>query len=108
MKKIYKPCCESTCLLGKCDTREAGGCYCICRLVDRINGLKRCINPGENGRDIYYSTGAAIYYPTKELFEQAHKALSPEELQFFDNYRLVVAPKLLEVAEHELETYKIK
>lgn len=35
----YKPCCGRRCLLASCKTREAGGCYCLCRLKDMEGSL---------------------------------------------------------------------
>lgn len=35
----YKPCCDSVCLLSYCETREAGGCYCVCRIKDSESSL---------------------------------------------------------------------
>ena len=39
----YKPCCGTGCLVGGCRTREAGGCYCVCRLKDREQTLQDLI-----------------------------------------------------------------
>ena len=30
----YKKCCDKICALRLCETRESGGCYCLCRLKD--------------------------------------------------------------------------
>lgn len=40
----YKPCCDIRCLLGGCEIRDNGGCYCACRLDGHIANLKRCID----------------------------------------------------------------
>ena len=31
----YNGCCDKVCALGYCETRELGGCYCLCRLKDK-------------------------------------------------------------------------
>lgn len=54
----YKPCCDLRCLLSKCETRDCGGCYCVCRLKDFE---KSCLSLLE-GRS-YRSSGCIIYEP---------------------------------------------
>ncbi len=55
MKK-YKPCCSNRCLLGNCETRDDGGCYCLCRLKDSEHNLMNVLEGRtclKNGLFIY-------------------------------------------------------
>lgn len=40
----YKPCCNRRCLLGHCETREAGGCHCVCYLKDAEHTIESLID----------------------------------------------------------------
>jgi hypothetical protein len=54
----YKPCCGTRCLLGNCDTREAGGCYCVCRLVDAKHSCEKVLDGS-----MFVKNNALIYVP---------------------------------------------
>ena|ERR1700691_974357 len=54
----YKPCCGHKCMLANCEISEAGGCYCICRLVDYIEDIEDVLS-GE----MIYQNGAFIFHP---------------------------------------------
>lgn len=54
----YKPCCSRRCMLGSCATREAGGCYHTCGLVD---AEKTCLSLMEGTS--YRQKGGIIYIP---------------------------------------------
>ncbi len=56
----YKPCCSSRCLLGTCETRDNGGCYCVCRWKDAES---TCISLLE-GRSFRHG-GGIIYEPNR-------------------------------------------
>ncbi len=87
---LYKPCCGRTCLLGGCDTRDAGGCYCVCRLIDGINMHKKLLA----GKAVY-SDGAIAWGPAIEK-----KILSEEERTNFT--------EVLKSLEKHLEKYKLR
>ena len=40
----YKSCCKRSCLLYSCETREAGGCHCVCQLKDQESILERLLS----------------------------------------------------------------
>jgi hypothetical protein len=40
----YKPCCDKRCLLVNCETRNKGGCYCVCALVDAESTLTKLLD----------------------------------------------------------------
>ncbi len=56
----YKPCCGRRCLLGSCETRESGGCYCLCRLKDHENTLNDLLSGKVFQKDV-----GIIYIPNK-------------------------------------------
>jgi hypothetical protein len=56
----YKPCCGRRCPLGNCETREEGGCYCLCRLKDAESSYLSLLA----GSSYRYS-GAQIYVSGK-------------------------------------------
>ena len=91
----YKACCNTTCLVSRCETREAGGCYCVCRLVDQIHNLEQVIE------GVVVGLGC-IYLPSQEKRDAWFNGLSEEmkakELQF----RNVEARILLIRAKREL------
>lgn len=47
-------------MLGHCETREDGGCYCVCLLKDAENNIERLLE----GRTYKYGTGI-IYDPRR-------------------------------------------
>ncbi len=54
----YKPCCSTVCLVLGCETRSAGGCYCVCRLKDHESTCLRLLDGTE-----FRKNGARIYDP---------------------------------------------
>lgn len=68
----YTLCCNSVCLLGNCKTREAGGCYCVCRLKDAESSCISLIEGKsyrKNGCIIYENGRIAIPLEGKEKEE---------------------------------------
>jgi len=90
----YKPCCGSRCLLGYCETRENGGCYCVCRLIDHIHTLEGLING-----DI---VSPFIWFGDKKKQEEYYEK-NKEECDKYINQ----SPKLLEKAKEKLKFYEI-
>jgi hypothetical protein len=43
----YNPCCDRRCLVYGCKTKETGGCYCVCRLIDAKNDYERILEDNE-------------------------------------------------------------
>ena len=58
----YKPCCDRRCLLGCCEIREAGGCYCVCRLKDHECSLERALEG-----TVSIKNDSFIYIPGKYI-----------------------------------------
>ncbi len=56
----YKACCGKRCMVFGCETKEHGGCYCLCRLKDSEN---QCIMLLE-GKSFRHS-GGIIYQPSR-------------------------------------------
>lgn len=90
----YKPCCGRRCLLGNCETRESGGCYCVCQLVDHINTLEQLIK-----REI---VSPNVWFGSKEDTEKYYR----ENKEKCDKY-IAEAPALLEKAKKRLKKYEI-
>ena len=93
----YKPCCDRRCLKGNCQTRDHGGCYCVCRIIDAIGGLELAVE----GRMV---AGGSVYIPdTAErlAYIERHKA---QEIDFREN----VAPQLLRDYKNKLKEYYIR
>ncbi len=73
----YKNCCDRSCLLSHCETRNNGGCYCVCRLKDAEN---TCISLLE-GKS--YRSGVGIIYEPgrhKPLTEGEEKEKTLQQL----------------------------
>lgn len=79
----YKPCCGMRCMLGNCETRDSGGCYCTCRLVDYIHHLER---------DLLNHSPILYFGKEKEAREKYLKQV----------------PKLLEEARARLKEYETR
>lgn len=56
----YKACCNSVCLIGNCKTRDAGGCYCVCRLKDYEDTLLSVLEGSS-----FWEGGGFIYEPAR-------------------------------------------
>ena len=73
MKPLYKPCCGKRCMVGGCEIRDAGGCYCVCRLKDHESTLLDLLDGSA------YAEGTCIIHaPCKKAlplngFEKEHR-----------------------------------
>ena len=94
----YRPCCDRRCCLCHCKTSSAGGCYCVCRIVDSIQHLQDVIDGIQLG---------GVYIPHPLLRQQYWNKLSPEMQKEYTHYRTEVAPKHLKEAKEKLKTYEI-
>lgn len=54
----YKTCCARRCMVHGCDTKDNGGCYCLCRLKDREHTLLSLLDGTS-----YREKGFIIYEP---------------------------------------------
>lgn len=88
----YKSCCNRRCLLANCVTRESGGCYCVCSIMDHILTLEDLINGTRVSAFIYFGD-----LDTQESFYEKNK-------ESCDKY-INEAPKLLEEAQEKLNKY---
>ncbi len=93
---MYKSCCNRRCLLGTCKVRDAGGCYCVCLLVDQINTLESCIS------GIHLDYGG-IYIPDEEKRKSYYEKKSQEEKDKQEHFRNVDAPLILDKLKKKLE-----
>lgn len=59
-------------MLGSCKTRDAGGCYCICRLIDSIETCKSILSGDSFKR-------GSIYIPPGKFRDKFIATLSDEE-----------------------------
>ncbi len=73
MSKKYKPCCENRCLVHGCETKEYGGCYCLCRLKDAEN---HCIGLLEGTH--FRQGGGIIYVPGRMIPLEGPEKISVE------------------------------
>ncbi len=94
----YKPCCKRRCLLGSCEIRESGGCYCVCRLVDNINIMKGVI-------DGTILDHGCLFIPDEEKRKEYLNRKSEEEREKQLYYRNVEAPEILIKLQNSLESY---
>lgn len=90
----YAPCCNSICLLSHCETRESGGCYCVCLINDHINSLQKLIN-GE-------SVAPFIFFEDKSL----EKIFYDKNKNTCDKY-INEAPLMMQKAKEILKKYEI-
>lgn len=84
------------CLVLGCEIKEQGGCYCCCRLIDHINGLKRTIEG-------YTLGNGCCYFPTLEGRQLALRCMSSERQFEEELYRNEIAPKQLKRYEKILK-----
>jgi hypothetical protein len=105
MHKKFKPCCASICMVYGCKIQKAGGCYCICRLVDHMNQLKRIVD-GDT-RTIRMTNGGCIAFGDKDKAEEFYQKLSEEDKKYNDNF-IKQAPAALKELEDELKKYEIQ
>jgi hypothetical protein len=89
----YKPCCVRRCGVGGCKTREQGGCYCICRLIDAIHMTKNIIE-GKSFRK-----NGMIVTPAADLRKEYLPGLTKEAKK--------VEEELLEEFEAKLKEYEL-
>lgn len=85
----YKSCCTSRCLLGTCETRDNGGCYCVCRLKDHEKTQLSLIEGSS-----YAHKGMVIYEPGKKTVP------TPEDVKRYQERLGVIRTKL---KEYEIE-----
>jgi hypothetical protein len=86
----YKPCCSKRCLLGRCEIRENGGCYCLCSLKDHENTLLSLLD----GTSYRFENGI-IYDPNR----------IPSPLGGFERKN---AEELLERVRAKIKTYEVE
>jgi hypothetical protein len=91
----YKPCCDRRCAVFGCEARDAGACYCVCRLIDEINNLKSVI------KGVTVNWGC-VYVPDKDKREAWYCSLSNEQREYEDRFRMIIAPERLLVLEERL------
>jgi hypothetical protein len=85
----YKSCCDQKCLLGRCNIRDNGGCYCACRLKDLIEHLKSVID----GFTIIHGIGS-IYIPDEKRREECINKMSIENREKYLRFKNEEAPEL--------------
>lgn len=91
----YKPCCNSVCLLNRCEVRDNGGCYCVCRLIDYMKSWEDIVNG-----DLICPF---LYFSDKKMQKDYYERNKAE----CDKYK-ADAPKILEDCREELKKYEIK
>jgi len=91
----YKACCDKRCLNSHCEVREAGGCYCICRLVDCIRDLERAVD----GELVCCGT---VYCPEQKDRDEWFNRQSEEAQKIELNFRINVAPERLKDLKAQL------
>lgn len=94
----YKPCCGRTCLSAVCETRDSGGCYCICRKIDEINCLKATLE------GTFVARGC-VYIPDPEKRAEFLNNMSQEERSLEGDYLVNEAPRMLKELEEQLKEY---
>lgn len=72
----YKSCCNIKCALAHCETREQGGCYCVCRLKDQENQLQSLI-----AGQMYEQDGCIIYRPERSCEPPDNKCILEKRLK---------------------------
>ena len=95
----YKPCCQKRCLLANCETRDAGGCSCVCDLVDVIHNLEMVIE------GIIVGQGC-IYFPDSERRESFLNSMDEERRKKENHYRYVEAPEHLKKCKERLNGFR--
>lgn len=98
----YKPCCNLYCLMLNCETRENGGCACVCKIKIQENLLNGHING-----TIFFINGASIYV-AEHYREEFLSKLSYEQKEENKLYREEKAPKELEKVKKELKKYIVE
>ena len=99
MKK-YKPCCDLKCLNGRCETRENGGCYCLCRMIDRESSLLLALEGALSRKE-----GYSIYVPGRyiEVSQDEKNKLTKELYQLREKikkYEIAVSDQEIPIAEN--------
>jgi len=88
----YKTCCNKTCLLLSCNIRDNGGCYCACRMNDKIEAVKSII-AGKS-----FERGNIYVLDYENYFNQLTDEKKQEELAFREEMK-----KLLPELEKEFK-----
>jgi hypothetical protein len=94
----YKPCCGRRCLLANCQTRDNGGCYCVCRIKDNIEILESTI------RGEMLEMGS-LFIPSVEKREEYKKNMAEERREADRKFREEEAPVLLMELKNKLKEY---
>jgi hypothetical protein len=90
------------CLLGECKIREEGGCYCLCRLFDKLDD---CISI-QNGKIIPIN-GGSIYCPDPEEIKKRIEQISDQEKVIYQEY-LEKLPGMIISLENKIKEYELK
>jgi hypothetical protein len=96
----YKPCCTRRCLLANCKTRNAGGCSCVCDLVDAIHNLEMVIEGTLVGQ-------GCIYFPDSQKREDFLNRMSEDRRKEEESYRYVIAPEHLKKLKERLNALRL-
>jgi hypothetical protein len=96
----FKACCAYQCALGGCETRENGGCYCLCRLFDRLHALENVIE----GKQFVLPSGGSVYYAE----EEDRKRFYQNNKEMVDEFKINKAPKLLEEVKSKIKEYEME
>lgn len=98
----YKACCGATCMVAGCETKDAGGCYCVCRLMDAKNSLEMIID----GKMLTYR-GGQIWIPDEKSRSDEFENWSLDDQNEHIDYRVNIAPQLLQETIAKLKEYEI-
>ncbi len=101
--EIYKPCCELACLVAGCKTRESGGCYCLCKLIDKKNDLT---SNSIIAKTVFNNRGGEIYFSDQEKAEKYRDSLDEESKRIDREFRIKI-PDLLVELEDLIKSYLI-
>lgn len=97
----FKKHCESTCLVANCKSSDNGACYCICRKLDAIRQLQDLYD----GKELMYSSGAILYYPSEEDRKKAIDRMTDEERLFLGERKSKALDDIKGIVEN-LRKYK--
>lgn len=97
----YKPCCGRRCMVAKCETKEQGACYCICRMHDSLRNLESIVE----GRTLYDGIGMQ-YIPDDAYRQKIFHSWSLEKQDIFKKFQKE-APTLIEKYKAKLKEYEI-
>ena len=98
----YKACCERRCLLAGCEIELNGGCYCACRISDKISSLESIIQ----GRTIY-NNGACVYISDSYSRDLHIKNMTKETKDAYLRFKNEEAQLILEKMKIKMKEYEI-